>query len=187
MGPSGSGKTTLLNAVTGLIRPTAGSIHILGTRIDALSRSRRAAFRNAHIGLISQSADLLPELSTLENVILAQLFNGGPKQQIRDHGMECLERVGLSHKAEANPRTLSGGEAQRVAVARALSRSDLALIVADEPTASLDMTNAEVVARLLIQAGRTNEVGVLLATHDPRIADMCSRIHSLARTQQHIA
>ncbi|GAA1737898.1 ABC transporter ATP-binding protein [Brachybacterium phenoliresistens] len=181
MGPSGSGKTTLLRVIEGLEAPSRGSAVVLGQDQSTASRSRRADLRRRHMGLISQDADLLPEFTTAENVAFALLFDGVPRPRALAAATGMLERVGLADRARADVRTLSGGEAQRAAVARALVRPELRLIVADEPTASLDVDNAQAITELLLAAAQDLGASVLLATHDPSVAAHCDRVQRLAR------
>jgi ABC-type lipoprotein export system ATPase subunit len=164
-GASGSGKSTLLQILGGLQRPDEGEVRWRGKVLGDYSRARLAEWRNRHVGFVFQSYHLLPEFSALENVEMPALLRGkgDPKR-----GRALLERVGLGDRADHRPAELSGGEQQRVAVARAL-RNDPDLILADEPTGNLDHeTGAQIVA--LLEALPTEGKTVVLVTHDPEIA-----------------
>lgn len=186
MGPSGSGKSTLLRCVQGLERPTGGALTVLGQNQVAASRRDRSSLRRRRLGLIQQWPDLLEEFSTVENVAFPLLFDGVPRLTALTRGREALRAVGLEERAEADVRTLSGGEAQRVAVARALARPDLALIIADEPTASLDRDNATLITELLLSEARQRGAAVMLATHDPLVAQCCDETHQLVREHERV-
>lgn len=181
MGPSGSGKSTLLHCVAGLSRPTAGSISFLGYDLWGGSRADRARLRRTSMGLVFQDADLLPEFSTVENVAFTLLFDGVPRPRALALAASALDDVGLAGRRDADPRVLSGGEAHRVAVARALVRPEVALVIADEPTAALDAENAASITQLLIEVAVQRNAAVLLATHDMAVAAQCDRIATLAR------
>jgi putative ABC transport system ATP-binding protein len=166
LGPSGSGKTTLLHLLAGIARPAGGQILIDGQRLDALGRSKLDIFRGRRIGIVFQALHLLPALSVRDNLRLAQYLAGLPQNDAALH--ETLAALGIADKAQRRPAALSRGEAQRVAIARAvINHPDL--ILADEPTASLDDANAEQVVDLLLdQAGR-HAATLVVATHDSRI------------------
>lgn len=181
MGPSGSGKTTLLQCIEGLLPPSTGSMVVLGQDQSAARRAERAALRRRSMGLVFQDPELLPEFSTVENVAFTLLFDGVARPKALDLAAEALDAVGLADRTEADVRTLSGGEAQRAAVARALVRPEVELVVADEPTAALDMDNAQHITRTLLRFARDRNAAVLLATHDPNVAEGCDRIHRLTR------
>jgi putative ABC transport system ATP-binding protein len=181
MGPSGSGKSTLLACVQGLQRPSSGTMTVLGQDQTSASRRALSGLRRTRMGLIQQGADLLEEFSTVENVAFPLLFDGMKRPQALELADATLASVGMSHRRDADVRSLSGGEAQRVAVARALVQPDVSLVVADEPTASLDIDNAHTVTELLLAAATHRQAAVLLATHDPAVAKLCDRIHHLAR------
>jgi putative ABC transport system ATP-binding protein len=181
VGPSGSGKSTLLACVAGLRAPDTGQVVIDGTVLSGLSAGRRAAVRRSRIGLVNQDADLLPELSVLENVAITLLFDGVRAARATGAAMASLEAVGLQDHARKRIDEISGGQAQRVAVARALVRPEVRVIVADEPTASLDVDNARAVTRLLIDRCRSAGVAAIVATHDPMVASACD--HTMALRQ----
>ena len=169
VGPSGTGKSTLLNCVVGILRPQGGSVTVDGTRLTDLPTSARAGFRLRHIGMVFQFGELLPELPVVENVALPLLLAGMSRDEARDRARETLESVGLASRSTAMPETLSGGEVQRTAIARALVARP-ALIVADEPTGMLDtVTSASVVAELRFVA-RTSGAALVVVTHDERVA-----------------
>lgn len=181
MGPSGSGKSTLLACIQGLETPTSGVVRVLGQDQGSASRRARSDLRRQHMGLIQQSPNLLEEFSAVENVAFPLLFDGMKRATALSLAGEALEGVGMTHRANADVRSLSGGEAQRIAVARALVRPDLRLIIADEPTAALDVENALSVSALLLGAAKEQAATVVLATHDPAVAALCDRTHRLVR------
>jgi putative ABC transport system ATP-binding protein len=180
MGPSGSGKTSLLRCIMGLLGPDTGTVRVgewdLGEMLDA----ERSALRRSEMGLVFQSADLLPELTVAENVALTRIFDGEPRRQALARAEASLRAMGLAQLRDRSTDQLSGGEAQRVAVARALCRDELGLVVADEPTASLDRATADLVTALLVKQTRARGVTLVLATHDLAVADRCDRIIDLA-------
>jgi putative ABC transport system ATP-binding protein len=175
VGPSGSGKTTILNLVTGIDRPTAGTVTVDGQRLDEMSEEQLAVWRGANVGIVFQFFQLLPTLSALENAVLPLDFaRRGSKRERFDRARHNLELVGLGDKGEHLPAELSGGEQQRVAIARSLA-ADPKLIVGDEPTGNLDSVTAEEMFELL---GRLNREGktVLFVTHDRELAGRASRV-----------
>jgi ABC-type lipoprotein export system ATPase subunit len=174
-GPSGSGKTTLLGCISGTVVPSRGTIEVDGVEVSALSAAERARFRREHVGLIFQEPELLDELTVGENVALQMLFAGVSRSQTQTRARAALDRVAVGHLVEARVSRLSGGEAQRVAVARALA-CRAAVLVADEPTASLDADNVRAVTRLLVEAARRDGTAVVIATHDPEVASACDRV-----------
>jgi len=171
MGPSGSGKTTLLNILSCLDRPTSGSLEICGEEISKYSQNELAKFRREKIGLIFQQYHLIPYLNALENVMLAQYFHSASDE---DDAKEMLEAVGLGHRLSNIPGHLSGGEQQRVSIARALiNRPEI--LMADEPTGNLDRLNGSTVLDIfkkIHQSGTT----IILVTHDPEIGKMGDRM-----------
>ena len=181
MGPSGSGKTTLLSCVAGLVLATTGEVRFDGDVLSELSGSKRAKLRLERMGLIFQDPELLLELSVVENAALGLIFGGVPKATALERARDRLCEVGLESRVDDAISTLSGGEAQRVAVARAVA-GDPALIVADEPTASLDQQSARAVAATLVSESRQRDAALLLATHDPEIAGLCDRVLFLRGT-----
>lgn len=181
MGPSGSGKSTLLHCLAGLTRPTTGTVKFLGKEVWSSSRAERATLRRTSMGLVFQDADLLPEFSTAENVAFTLLFDGKARSTALALAEEALGEVGLEGRGDTDPRVLSGGEAHRVSVARALVRPDVSLVLADEPTAALDAENAEVVTGVLLDVAARRDAAVLLATHDDAVAARCARLMRLSR------
>lgn len=174
-GPSGSGKTTLMNLVGCLDSPTSGEVRLGGNRVDRLSGKALVEVRRRSIGFVFQNFYLLPELPAWQNVALPLLFDRRSNREQR--AGELLDQVGLTGRRNHLPRELSGGEMQRVSIARALANEPL-LILADEPTGKLDTKNGEAVTGLfreLVDAGRT----VLVATHDPSLADATDRVITL--------
>lgn len=178
-GPSGSGKTTLLHLIAGLLPPTAGEILWDGARLDRMPEAQRDRWRAQNIGYIFQSFNLLPALSAEENILAACAFAGRKwTDEYRKAAKELLARVGLIDKAHCKPSRLSMGEQQRVAVARALVNRP-ALILADEPTASLDQENIEKVLALIQSLCKEKNSTLLLATHDPIVLARFSRRYEM--------
>ncbi len=175
MGPSGSGKTTLLSILAGILTPTAGQVWLLGKEITAMSRDRLAQFRLDNIGFIFQGFNLFPALTAAENVEVALKVKGYKGVEAHRKAIELLDQVKLADKANQLPRDLSGGQKQRVAVARALV-GDPQLIMADEPTASLDSHNGHAVIELLRHLAKESNRTVLIVTHDPRLIDVADRV-----------
>nr|WP_225938552.1 ABC transporter ATP-binding protein [Leptothermofonsia sichuanensis] len=175
MGPSGSGKTTLLSILAGILTPTAGKVWLLGQEITSMSRDRLSQFRLDNIGFIFQGFNLFPALTAAENVEVALKVKGIKGAAVRREALELLEQVRLSEKANQLPRELSGGQKQRVAIARALAGNPQ-LIMADEPTASLDSHNGHAVIELLRQLAKESNRTVLIVTHDPRLIDVADRV-----------
>jgi putative ABC transport system ATP-binding protein len=175
MGPSGSGKTTLLSVLAGLMTPTAGHVYLLGKDITKMSRSQLAQFRLQNIGFIFQDFNLFPALTAAENVEVALNLKGIKGRAAKHEAQILLESVGLGDKADVKPANLSGGQKQRVAIARALAGNPQ-LIMADEPTASLDSQNGHAVMELLRQLAKERGCTVLMVTHDPRIQDLADSV-----------
>lgn len=175
MGPSGSGKTTLLSILAGLLTPTSGSVYLLGHDITRMSRKQLAQFRRYHIGFIFQDFNLFPALTAIENIEVGLQLKGIRGGEARKQAQRMLDQVGLGDKAHTLPRNLSGGQKQRVAIARALAGHP-ELIMADEPTASLDSHSGHQVMELLRRLAKEEGSTVLIVTHDPRIADVADRI-----------
>lgn len=179
MGPSGSGKSTLLSVILGMSDPAAGSVSVGGLIVSSLSERERAALRWKSIGSVQQRPDLLPELTVLENVELPLVFDRALAGTATRRARELLGAVGLDGREDQRVDSLSGGEAQRVSIARALSRPGLTLLLADEPTAALDRRSAQRAFDVLRSLSASQGVGCLLATHDPFIADQCDEVHRL--------
>jgi len=172
--PSGAGKTTLLQIAGLLDRPDEGQVRIAGADVGRLDDARRSRLRAERLGFVFQFHHLLPEFTALENVVLPQTIRGAGKRAARARAAELLDAFGLGPRAAHRPGQLSGGEQQRVAVARALAnRPDL--ILADEPTGNLDQATALVVMNTLLSAAHDTGVGMLVATHNPDLAAMMDR------------
>ena len=169
MGPSGAGKSTLLNLVAGIDRPTAGRITVDGVEITRLSRSQLADWRAAHLGYFFQTHNLIPVLTAWENVELPLLLLPMSSAERRKRVDLALDIVGLSDRAEHYPRQLSGGQEQRVGIARAIVAHPT-IIVADEPTGSLDLATGEQIKTLLIRLNEELGMTLLMVTHEPDIA-----------------
>jgi len=179
VGPSGSGKTTLLGLLAGLDTPTAGSVTLDGTSLFALDEDERARFRARNVGFVFQSFHLLPALTALENVRipLELIGEGGAAGASRARAL--LERVGLGERTDHYPTQLSGGEQQRVAVARAFV-SRPRILFADEPTGNLDRATGERIVTLLEELNRESETTLVLVTHDVELAERAHRTIRLA-------
>lgn len=175
MGPSGSGKTTLVSILGGILTPSAGAVTAFGVQVTSLSARELARFRLRHVGFVFQGFNLFGALSARENVQLALALKGERDRSARDQSLALLGEVGLADRSERLPRDLSAGEKQRVAIARALAGSP-PLIMADEPTASLDSDNGRHVTELLRALAKDRGSAVLTVTHDPRILDVADRI-----------
>ncbi len=172
--PSGSGKSTLLHLAGLLEKPDGGRVVIDGQDAGALGDAARTALRLRTIGIVYQFHHLLPEFTALENIALPQMIAGKARGAAEARGMDLLGRLGLAARARHLPGKLSGGEQQRVAIARALANAP-ALLLADEPTGNLDVATAEVVFAELLQLVRSENVGALIATHNPELAGRMDR------------
>ncbi len=172
MGPSGSGKSTLLNLVGLLDRPTSGSYILDGKEVSRLSGGEQAKVRGQKIGFIFQSFNLLPYLSALDNVELGQKYAGKANEQV---AKEALSKVGLADRIKHRPTEMSGGEQQRVAVARALAKNP-PIILADEPTGNLDSHSSKEIMNMLTGLHQEQNITLVMITHDPNIARYCQRI-----------
>lgn len=173
MGPSGSGKTTLLGLCAGLDVPTSGSVSLLGLRLDAMGEDDRAWLRNKSIGFVFQNFQLLPTLTALENIMVPAELRGD--RNCSDRAQELLNQVGLADRGHHYPSQLSGGEQQRVAVARAFM-TEPSVLFADEPTGNLDEANAAQVSDLLFSMNRNHGTTLILITHNPELAAKTGRI-----------
>ena len=177
LGQSGSGKTTLLHILTGLLKPTNGEIKIDDTDLYALSSKKLDEFRGQQIGIVFQKPHLIKSLSITENLILAQSFAGLATDKNRIE--EVLASLDMAHKKNAYPQELSQGQLQRVTIARAVINKPT-LLIADEPTSSLDDKNAEAVLALLKEQSELNKATLVVATHDKRVKDAFNLTYSLS-------
>ena len=182
MGPSGSGKTTLLNLIGGLDRPTRGSVRIDGESIERLSDRRLAAWRTRHVGFVFQLYNLLPVLTAERNVELPLLLTPLSKARRQRHVQIALAVVGLSHRARHYPRQLSGGEQQRVGIARAIV-TDPTILLCDEPTGDLDRKSGDEILNLLLTLNREHGKTILMVTHDPHASARATRTVYLDKGQ----
>jgi ABC-type lipoprotein export system ATPase subunit len=173
LGKSGSGKSTLLNLLGGLDRPTAGGLTVAGRDLGRLSGRELSRFRSAAVGMIFQSFNLIPSRTALQNVELPMIFAGVPPRARRAEARQALEAVGLGERLEHRPAQLSGGESQRVAVARALVNRPQVLL-ADEPTGNLDSATAHDVVRLIHDHVASHGTTLILVTHDEELAASCT-------------
>ena len=180
MGPSGSGKSTLLHLIAAMDRPTDGEILVLGHDLRSMSESAVARWRNAHIGFIFQSFNLIPVLTALENVELPLKLTRLSRRERIDHAKRALELVGLGDRLTHTPRQMSGGQEQRVAIARALV-TDPDLILADEPTGNLDSNSAKEVLTLLTRLNQEFDKTVVMVTHDPHAARTAGHVRYLEK------
>jgi putative ABC transport system ATP-binding protein len=173
VGPSGSGKTTLLGLSAGLDRCTTGTVELNNISLDRLSEDERASVRNRYVGFIFQNFQLLPTLTALENVMVPLELRG--EKHIRARSKDLLDKVGLSDRLHHYPAQLSGGEQQRVSLARAFSNSPR-ILFADEPTGNLDAETSEIVVKLLFDLNREAGTTLLIVTHNAELADRTQRI-----------
>jgi putative ABC transport system ATP-binding protein len=177
-GPSGSGKTTLLLLAAGMAQPDAGEVLFNGRPVGRLSAREATRYRRSELGFIWQQFHLIPTMPAIDNAGLKLVAAGASRRAARKRSGPWLERVGLADRAQHSPERLSTGERQRVAIARALANRP-GLILADEPTGSLDTSRAETVLAMLADISHREGVGVLLVTHDPEAAAFADRVHSL--------
>ena len=182
MGPSGSGKSTLLNLIGGLDRPTSGTVEVAGERVDNLSEHRLAGWRARHIGFVFQLYNLMPVLSAERNVELPLLLTSLSRAERRRHVETALGAVGMSHRARHFPRELSGGEQQRVGIARGIV-TDPTLLLCDEPTGDLDRKSGDEVLDLLQALNRRHGKTIIMVTHDPHASARASRTVYLNKGQ----
>ena len=181
MGPSGSGKTTLLNLIGGLDRPTEGAIEVAGERIEQLSGGRLSRWRARHIGFIFQLYNLLPVLTAERNVELPLLLTRLSRAQRKKHVATALAVVGLADRAKHYPRQLSGGQEQRVGIARAIV-TDPTLLLCDEPTGDLDRKSGDEILNLLQALNREHGKTIIMVTHDPHAAERARRVLHLDKS-----
>lgn len=175
MGPSGCGKTTLLNVIGAIDVPSRGSVLLDGVALETLSDDKLAELRRDRVGVVFQFFNLLPTLSARENVELPMQLRRVGKEERRKRALSLLERVGLRDRADHKPAELSGGEQQRVSIARALANKP-ALVLLDEPTGDLDTATGQEILVLLKDLNEREKVTMVVATHDPMVARSCTRI-----------
>lgn len=175
LGPSGSGKSTLLNLACGIEAPTSGDIFLRGINITTLSDHKRTIFRRDQVGFVFQFFNLIPTLTVLENIILPQELAGQRAKDVTPRAMDLLEQVGLADRRDTFPDKLSGGEQQRIAIARALAHNP-ALVLADEPTGNLDTHTGETVMELLLNLTQREGRTLIMATHSPEIVPLGDRV-----------
>jgi putative ABC transport system ATP-binding protein len=174
MGPSGSGKSTLLHALAGILKPTSGTVSFRGSNLSAMSDADRTKLRRNAFGFVFQSGQLLPELPAVENIALPMMLDGVDYRAATDSAILWLERMGLRALAAHRPGEMSGGQMQRIAIARALAMRP-AVVFADEPTGALDQTTGREVMGILMAAAHDNGSAVVVVTHDPNVAAFCGR------------
>lgn len=178
VGESGLGKSTVLNIIAGLLLPDQGSVRVQDVEITDLSEHDRDRFRAEHIGMVFQTFNLLQPFSALENVMLGAVFGKGHREDLRDHSQKLLARVGLGNRLDHRPNELSVGQAQRVAICRALV-NEPQVILADEPLGNQDKTTGREVLRLLLEMAKEGERTVVMVTHDPDSAAQMERVVEL--------
>ncbi|MDT0387132.1 ABC transporter ATP-binding protein [Streptomyces sp. DSM 41921] len=174
MGPSGSGKSTLLHCLAGIVPPDSGSITYNGREVTAMSDAERSALRRSEFGFVFQFGQLVPELTCVENVALPLRLNGSPRKEAEKAALAWMERLEVDDLRRKRPGEVSGGQGQRVAVARALVTNPR-VVFADEPTGALDSFNGERVMELLTDAARSASTAVVLVTHEARVAAYSDR------------
>jgi lipoprotein-releasing system ATP-binding protein len=175
VGPSGCGKSTLLHILGTLDKPDKGEVVVENQRINFLNEKQMAAFRNRHVGFVFQFHHLLPEFTALENVCIPGWMAGRRKKEVEENALSLLQMLGLEHRTDNKPNALSGGEQQRVAVARALINKP-AIIFADEPTGNLDSANARELHQLFFTLRQQFNQTFLIVTHNEELAQMSDRI-----------
>ncbi|MEO6636779.1 MAG: ABC transporter ATP-binding protein [Ginsengibacter sp.] len=176
IGPSGSGKTTLLGLCAGLDRASAGSVSLQNTHLESLNEDQLAAVRNKYIGFIFQNFQLMPTLTAVENVMVPLELRG--EKKVRARSMDLLDKVGLADRSHHYPAQLSGGEQQRVSIARAFSNKPL-ILFADEPTGNLDAETGSIIERLIFDLNTESGTTLILVTHDAELAGKTQRIIQL--------
>jgi ABC-type lipoprotein export system ATPase subunit len=177
-GPSGGGKSTLLHLLGGIDRPTSGTINIGGLELETMSESVLTRFRREHIGFIFQFYNLLPSINALENVELPLLARGIKRGEAMERAQELLKRVGLNGRAMHKPSQLSGGEQQRVTIARAIV-GEPSIVLADEPTGDLDAKSSEEIIQLMLDINHESGTTFVVATHNERFAAFADRLFEL--------
>ncbi len=175
MGPSGSGKSTLLHVLAGVLVPDEGAVTLRGRRVERLSERERSLLRRGRYGFVFQHGQLLSELTALENVAIASMLDGEPRAQAQELAVQWLAALGVADERDRRPGEMSGGQAQRVAVARALvTRPDV--VFADEPTANLDSQVAALILDLFSERSREEGRALLIVTHDPKVRRVTDRV-----------
>jgi putative ABC transport system ATP-binding protein len=174
MGPSGSGKSTLLNILGCLDRPSKGTLRLFSRDISSVSEDDLAEIRRLKLGFIFQSFNLIGRISVLKNVEMPMVFSGMPREERRKRAIELLETLGMTHRIDFSPQNISGGERQRVAIARSLA-NDPEIIIADEPTGNLDTKNSIDVINILTDLNRGGKT-IIMVTHNPETTENCSRV-----------
>lgn len=180
VGPSGCGKSTLLHILGGLDRPTSGKVFFRDSELNKMNENQLAAFRNRNLGFVFQFHHLLPEFTALENVFMPALINDGKDLKFRGKAESILTDFGLKDRMHHRPSELSGGEQQRVAVARALMNNPQ-VILADEPTGNLDEQNTELMLEILLGLNRQQNLSIVLVTHDRSIAERSNIVYELKK------
>ena len=175
MGPSGCGKNTLLHPAGGLEDATAGRVMVNGVDVTTMSRVERATLRRRDVGYIFQKLNLIPSLTALENVMLPLELDGVSKRESAERAQEIIHEMGLSHHLNRYPSEFSGGQQQRIAIARSLV-AKRSLLLADEPTGALDTVNADEIIEILAQLPKRFNTAVILVTHEPRFASWADRV-----------
>ena len=178
VGPSGAGKSTLLNLIGCLDSFQKGRLNVMGLDVSRISIEDLSSFRNKHLGFIFQLHNLLPEFTALENIMIPLLIRRINKKEATDRAMQLIQRFNLEERAHHKPTELSGGECQRISVARAMVTNP-DIILADEPTGSLDSKNSRLLAEALLELGEENNATIIVVTHDISIAEMTQRVISL--------
>ena len=173
-GPSGCGKSTLLHAAAGIVRPQGGTVRLLGQELSTMTEKARTLLRRRRVGIVLQFGQLVPDLTVLDNVALPLLLDGHDRAAARTTAAEWLDRVGLDAGHDATPAELSGGQSQRVAVARALVTGP-SIVFADEPTGSMDTLGGELLLDLLVGAARERGAALVVVTHDNIVAARADR------------
>ena len=174
MGPSGSGKSTLLHCMSGVLTPTHGSVRYGDEELSALGDAPRSRLRLRNFGFVFQDGQLLPELSNVDNVALPAMLNGMGRSAARKRALELLDQLGLGGLADRRPAQVSGGQAQRVTIARALVANP-GVVFADEPTGALDQSTGHEVMQMLTTIVRQSGASLVMVTHDPKVADWMQR------------
>ncbi len=185
IGSSGSGKSSLLNIASLMEKPKSGDVFIIGKSSTFLNDKAKSNLRKQNIGYIHQRSSLLSEFNAFENIYITLLINNFNKKYAKEKSHELLELVNMKHRAKHKPETLSGGEQQRIAIARAICNNP-EIIIADEPTGNLDENNSEIVMNELIRITEVNETALMIATHDPMIAQRMDKVFELKDKKLHL-